>query len=207
MLEASKSLLRRMHDPRFFTRYFVGDGIDIGCGADNIEKFLYLFPLMRSCRGWDMTDGDAQFLASVPDCSFDFVHSSHCLEHLLDPCVALENWLRVLKPGGYLVVMIPDEDMYEQGAFPSAYNPDHKWTFTIDKAASWSPRSVSLMRLLSAFSHRAQTVKIEQLDSAFRFDDGRFDQTLSPVVESALEFIMRKSRQEEIARHGRIPAP
>jgi hypothetical protein len=63
------------------------------------------------------------------------------------------------------------------------------------------------MRLLSAFSHRAQTVKIEQLDSTFRFDDGRSDQTLSPVVESALEFIMRKLRPEEIARYGRIPAP
>jgi SAM-dependent methyltransferase len=116
MLEASKSLLRRMHDPRFFTRYFVGHGIDIGCGADNIEKFQYLFPMMRSCRGWDLADGDTQLLTSVPDCSFDFVHSSHCLEHLHDPCVALENWLRVLKPGGYLIVMIPDEDMYERQA-------------------------------------------------------------------------------------------
>ncbi|MGH1556812.1 hypothetical protein ACRAWD_01360 [Caulobacter segnis] len=34
-----------------------------------------------------------------------------------DPKEALENWLRILKPGGHLVCLIPDEDLYEQGVF------------------------------------------------------------------------------------------
>jgi SAM-dependent methyltransferase len=206
MHETSKALLRRLYDQRFCARYFVGDGVDVGCGEDNIEKFRHLFPLMRSCRGWDLRDGDAQYLASVPDCSFDFLHSSHCLEHLVDPAVALEHWLRVLKPGGHLVVMIPDEDMYEQGVFPSTFNPDHKWTFTVDKTASWSPKSVSLLRLLSAFSDRAQTVKIEQIDTTYHLADKRYDQTRSTYVECALEFVMRKLTLDQITSRGRIPA-
>lgn len=96
---------------------------------------------MSEVRTWDWEDGDAQFLASVSDGEFDFVHSSHCLEHLVDPRKGLRNRLRVGRPGGYLVVTVPDEDLYEQGIFPSTFNQDHKWTFTIWKARSWGARS------------------------------------------------------------------
>lgn len=184
-------MVRRMADQRFTTRYFVGDGLDVGCGNDNIENFRHCFVFMQSCRGWDLPDGDAQQLSSIASNSYDFVHSSHCLEHLENPEVALSNWLRVLKPGGHLIVVVPDEDMYEQGVFPSTFNHDHKWTFTIDKPASWSPKSVGLMHLLTQFSDTAQTLKIEQLDATFNFDAPRHDQTLGPA-ECAIEFIMRK---------------
>jgi SAM-dependent methyltransferase len=207
MHEASKAIMRRLHDTRFVSRYFVGDGIDVGAGPDSIAQYGEQFPLMRSCRAWDMPDGDAQLLATVPDASLDFVHSSHCLEHLRDPSEALHHWLRVLKPGGHLIVMIPDEDMYEQGIFPSTSNSDHKWTFTMHKHASWSKKSLNLMTLLSEFSDLAQTVKVEQLDATFRFALNRFDQTLTPVGECALEFVMRKLPPAEIARRGRYPDP
>jgi SAM-dependent methyltransferase len=205
MYEASKALMRRMHDSRFATRYFVGHGIDIGCGPDPVSQYAQQFPLMRGCRGWDLADGDAQLLASVADATFDFVHSSHCLEHMVDPPIALGHWLRVLKPGGHLIVTVPDEDMYEQGVFPSTFNSDHKWTFTMHKARSWSPKSLNLMHLLTDFADRAQTVKVEQLDASFRFIDRRFDQTTTPVGECAIEFVMRKWRPEELARGGRLP--
>ncbi|HEX5684726.1 MAG TPA: class I SAM-dependent methyltransferase [Ideonella sp.] len=205
MYEASKALMRRMHDSRFATRYFVGHGIDIGCGPDPVSQYAQQFPLMRGCRGWDLADGDAQLLASVADGSFDFVHSSHCLEHMVDPPTALGHWLRVLKPGGHLIVTVPDEDMYEQGVFPSTFNSDHKWTFTMHKARSWSPKSLNLMHLLADFADRAQTLKVEQLDASFRFIDRRFDQTATPVGECAIEFVMRKWRPEELARGGRLP--
>jgi SAM-dependent methyltransferase len=205
MYEASKALMRRMHDSRFATRYFVGHGIDIGCGPDPVSQYAQQFPLMRGCRGWDLADGDAQLLASVADATFDFVHSSHCLEHMVDPPIALGHWLRVLKPGGHLIVTVPDEDMYEQGVFPSTFNSDHKWTFTMHKARSWSPKSLNLMHLLADFADRAQTVKVEQLDASFRFIDRRFDQTTTPVGECAIEFVMRKWRPEELARGGRLP--
>src|SRR5689334_10588480 len=110
MWEASKAVMRRLHDSRFATRYFVGHGIDIGAGTDTLCQYSEQFPLMMGCRAWDLKDGDAQLLESVADNSLDFVHSSHCLEHMRDPLEALQNWLRVLKPGGHAVVTVPDED-------------------------------------------------------------------------------------------------
>jgi len=194
MHETSKSVMRRLHDSRFVTRYFRGDGLDVGAGPDPLGNYRELFAGMRNCRAWDLKDGDAQLLQGVPDASLDFVHSSHCLEHLIDPADALRNWLRVLKPGGHLVMLVPDEDLYEQGVFPSTFNADHKWTFTIAKKASWSPRSVNLTDLLAQFTDTAAILKMELLDATFRFQvQGRFDQTLTPIGECAIEVVMRKS--------------
>jgi len=205
MYEASKAVMRRLHDSRFATRYFIGSGIDIGCGPDPISQYSEQFPLMESCRSWDMPDGDAQYLESVDDNTFDFVHSSHCLEHMVDPKTAMTHWLRVLKPDGHLVITIPEEDLYEQGIFPSTNNDDHKWTFTIAKAKSWSNKSINLASFLAEFSDTAQILKIELLDASFRYGLQRFDQTLTPIGECAIEFIMRKLPSEEIQRLGRYP--
>lgn len=205
MHESSKALIRRLHDSRYATRYFVGHGIDIGAGPDPLGQYIEQFPLMRGCRAWDLADGDAQLLATLADASLDFAHSSHCLEHMRDPREALHHWLRVLRPGGHLAVTVPDEDMYEQGIFPSTFNRDHKWTFTMHKAKSWSDKSVNLMSLLTEFSDRAQVIKLEQLDATFRFRLPRLDQTQTPIGECALEFVMRKLLPEELARAGRLP--
>ena len=203
MHEASKALMRRLHDNRFSTRYFIGEGIDVGCGPDSIAQYVEQFPLMRKVRSWDLPDGDAQYLATIADNSLDFVHSSHCLEHMVDPKISLQNWLRVLKPGGHAVIIIPDEDLYEQGIFPSTNNSDHKWTFTTHKAKSWSDKSVNVFDLLAQFSDIAQTIKVELLDATFRYNLNRFDQTLTPVGECAIEFVMRKLPQSEVDMLGR----
>lgn len=198
MHESSKSVFHKIKDSRYATRYIVGDGVDIGAGEDTIGQYYEFFPLMRSCRGWDLPDGDAQLMASVPDATFDFVHSSHCLEHMRDPKEALENWLRILKPGGHLVCLIPDEDLYEQGVWPSTFNDDHKHTFTIFKTASWSPVSINLTQLLASLSASVEIKKIELMDATFRYQLNqrigvdRFDQTRTAVGECAIEFVLKK---------------
>ena len=198
MHETSKSIFNKLKDSRFATRYLVGDGIDIGAGSDSICQYLEFFPLARSCRSWDVQDGDAQALLGVPDNSFDFVYSSHCLEHMLNPLVALNNWIRVLKPGGHLIFLIPDEDLYEQGVFPSTFNPDHKHTFTIYKNNSWCESSINLTSLLTQTKFELKILKIELLDSTFRFDlsksqlGQRIDQSMNPIGECAIEVILKK---------------
>ena len=120
----------RSHDRReregFFEKYCVGEGLDIGYGADLI---------VPGCSGWDLQNGDAQYLEGIEDESFDFVYSSHCLEHVWDVRTALINWFRVLKQGGYLIIAIPHRDLYEKKKrLPSRWNGDHKHMFLIGKS-------------------------------------------------------------------------
>lgn len=202
MKELSKSISRRLHDSNFVRRYFVGDGVDIGGKPDPLILYQEFFPLMRDVKVWDLEDGDAQFMDSVPDETFDFVNSSHCLEHLRDPAEGLRNWLRILKPGGYVIGLIPDEDLYEQGVFPSDRNLDHKHTFTIYKKKSWSESSLNLFDLFSALGPEVRVERVELLNSTFRYELPRFDQTVTPVGECAIEFVLRKASSAEVEKGG-----
>lgn len=205
MKECSKSVLRRLHNPNFLRAYFKGEGVDVGGKPDPLSLYTELFPGIRSVRTWDREDGDAELMAGIEDGSYDFVHSSHCLEHVRDPRVALGNWFRILRPGGHLVVTVPDEDLYEQGVFPSTHNTDHKWTFTVWKTTSWSDRSIDVLDLVKELGPSADVRKIEVIDQSFRYELPRYDQTLTPVGECAIEFVVRKRRDAELEVHGMLP--
>ncbi len=205
MRECSKSIVRRLLSANYATRYFRGSGIDIGGAPDPLALYRSLFPLVANIKTWDMADGDAQFMAGVADETYDFVHSSHCLEHLNDAREGLKNWFRILRPGGYLTITFPDEDLYEQGTFPSTFNKTHKWTFTIFKPASWSANSLNVVDLASSLGPAAHVIKIEQIDVAYRYDLPRFDQTLTPVSESCIELVLRKRYPTEVDSRGRFP--
>ncbi len=124
----------------FETALLTGQGIDIGCGPD---------PITPNARRFDVDDGDANEIFKYVADTFDFVYSSHCLEHMRDPKKSLHDWWALVKPGGHLIVIVPDEDLYEQGVFPSRFNSDHKATFTISKAKSWSPVSLNVLDLVT----------------------------------------------------------
>lgn len=51
---------------------------------------------------------EATALTGLPDSSYDFVLSSHCLEHVANPLAALKEWFRITRPGGWLVLALPD---------------------------------------------------------------------------------------------------
>jgi len=203
MKECSKSIPRRLANSNFINHYFCGHGLDIGGKPDPLALYAELFCRVKSIKTWDREDGDAQFLQSVADETYDFVHSSHCLEHLVDPKAGLHTWLRVVKPGGYLIITVPDEDLYEQGIFPSTFNKDHKWTFTIHKAQSWSKKSINILDLIRDLNAAAELVCLRNYSATYRFNLPRFDQTLTPVGECGIEFIIRKRPVAEINAGGR----
>jgi ubiquinone/menaquinone biosynthesis C-methylase UbiE len=193
MHEQSKSAKRRYYDGNFLSKYFVGAGLDVGCGPDSVGQYRGMFPLIKSCVPWDLENGDAQYLEGVQDEIFDFVHSSHSLEHMVDPNIALHNWIRVLKPGGHLIITVPDEDMYEHGIWPSVNNPDHKWSFTISKDVSLMTRSINVVDLVKHFSTVVKCLRISQIDDFYR--EGllpSIDQTMTPNAECSIEFVCRK---------------
>jgi SAM-dependent methyltransferase len=203
--ECTKALPRRLRDPAFAAHYFVGRGLDVGAGPDGLSAQRAHWPKMGPVRDWDVADGDGQELPGIEPCTFDFVHSSHCLEHLHQPSKALARWLEVTRYGGYVVALFPDEDLYEQGMWPSTYNMDHKWTFTTFKAQTWSPRSLNVVQLVTALRGQAELVKLELLHATFDWQAGRRDQTAG-AAESAIELVLRRRSPEEIERGGRIPA-
>jgi len=88
--------------------------------------------------------------------------------------------------------MVPDEDLYEQSVWPSTFNADHKWSFTIGKASSWSPQSINLIELLKTVVDRVAIQKIELLDTNYLYGAERFDQTMTLVGESAIEIVIQK---------------
>lgn len=194
MYETSKSAKRRYYSGNFSNKYFVGHGIDIGGKPDSLGQYSEIFSKMQSVVVWDLEDGDAQYMKGVEDSTFDFVHSSHCLEHMLDVKEALKNWIRILKPGGYLIITVPDEDMYEQGYWPSQYNSDHKHTFTIHKKQSWSPVSINMLEMLIFFSDLLEIEKIERITDFYRqsLSSRNFDQTLTLVAECCIELVCQK---------------
>ena len=123
--ETSRAHNRRVREG-FFEKYCKGEGLDVGYGGDVITA---------DCAGWDFRNGDAQYLSGIEDESFDFVYSSHCLEHMYDVQTALKNWFRVVRKGGFLILAIPHRDLYEKKkSLPSRWNSDHKHMFLIGKA-------------------------------------------------------------------------
>lgn len=194
MWEQTKAARRRYFDGAFHSIYFVGNGIDIGSGNDSLAAHKDTFPGIKTVRSWDVGDGDAQIMGSVADDSYDFVHSSHCLEHMRNPREALSNWLRILKPGGYMVITVPDEDLYELGHWPSRFNADHKWTFTIYKTQSWSPQSVNVLDISQEFGQKISIERVVLLRDFFREDLAakNIDQTLGPNAECSIEFVWCK---------------
>lgn len=133
-----------------------GEGLDVGCGDD---------PVLPTVDRFDKGDGDANHLSRHVTKRYDFLFASHVLEHMEDPRRALEDWLSVIKPGGRLVVLVPDEDLYEQGHFPSLFNDDHKHTFTIAKSRSWSPVSVNVLDLVRGLD--AELISVELQDHGY----------------------------------------
>jgi SAM-dependent methyltransferase len=178
--ETTKAFQRRLREG-YFDRIFVGYGIDIGCGDD---------PVLPDCLHWDREQGDAQELPGLAAESFDWVYSSHCLEHLPDPWRGVARWWEVLRPGGHLLIVIPDEDLYEQGMWPSRFNGEHRWSFTIHKSASWGPASINLADLVTGLpSH--QVLWLRTCDTGYDYSRGVWDRTGGPA-EAHLEALVRK---------------
>ena len=53
---------------------------------------------------------DATNLNKINDLTYDFLLSSHCLEHIANPLKALTEWRRVIKKNAYLVLVLPNKD-------------------------------------------------------------------------------------------------
>lgn len=115
-------------------------GIDIGYGGD---------PLLPSAITIDRPQckfqvgnyplhliGDASKLTWFTANSMDYVCSSHLLEDFKDPYPIVTEWLRVIKPGGLLILNLPDEKRFVEicNRTGQGYNNEHQ---NLDMSLNW----------------------------------------------------------------------
>jgi SAM-dependent methyltransferase len=175
--ETTKAKARRQREG-FFESFCQGKGLDIGYGGDLITA---------SCRPWDMEHGDAQYLRYLNDSAFDFVYSSHTLEHMVDAGIALGNWWRVLKPGGFLILYIPHRDFYEKkSTLPSRWNPDHKHFFLVDR--SEEPDTIGIVPLIENTLSGYELIYVKECS------EGRTvaDPVVHPDGEYSIELVLKR---------------
>ena len=61
-----------------------------------------------------------------------------------------------------------------------------------------------MLELLSNLGPAADVEKVALLNSTFRYDLPRFDQTLTPIGECGIEFVIRKRTARELAAGGLV---
>jgi SAM-dependent methyltransferase len=136
----------------FFEKYCHGQGIDIGYGGD---------PVTPTVRGWDIEDGDAHEMPGVAAASYDFVYSSSSLEHMDDPVKAVTRWWEILRPGGYLIISVPDRDLFEKKkTLPSRFSLDHKHFFLLHDDDP--PDTMGLVALVKRTCPGAEIIEARQ---------------------------------------------
>ncbi|MEI6286286.1 MAG: methyltransferase domain-containing protein [Bacillota bacterium] len=186
----SESRKSKQYFSEFEKSLFSGSVIDIGAGNDPIVEHAEIF---------DLQHGDANHISRYVSSQFDCVYSSHCLEHMYNPYESLQEWFSLVKPGGYLFVLVPDEDLYEQGFFPSVFNSDHKHSFTIAKKRSWCKRSINVIELCCSLKD-AEIISIQLVDIGYdrklsaAHNARAIDQTQMGAV-AQIEFIIRKTNK------------
>jgi SAM-dependent methyltransferase len=54
---------------------------------------------------------DAVNISLVKNECYDFVFSSHSLEHIANPLKAINEWLRIITNGGYIIIIVPEKSV------------------------------------------------------------------------------------------------
>jgi SAM-dependent methyltransferase len=69
------------------------------------HSHIYRFSPLRPPGKIIIAEGTC--VSQVPESTYDFILSSHNLEHFANPVKALLEWKRIIRPGGALVLVLP----------------------------------------------------------------------------------------------------
>lgn len=100
--------------------YCEGRGCDVGFGGDKVVKTDcdgIDYPQPYAYAGNDKVDIACDVIKEeipVPDNTYDYVYTSHLIEDFADTSDALKKFIRILRPGGHLILVFPDQPMYEK---------------------------------------------------------------------------------------------
>ena len=190
MKETSKAMRRRwVEDAKGlfpWKEIFKGKGIDVGAGDDPLP--------FEDCIAFDQKDGDANKLDTYfKEGQFDYVHGSQVIEHLVDPVIGLNSWLKTVKKGGYVVASMPCFTLYEGMIWPSRYNPDHRSSWSMWLKDSPAPIHCLLPDWLNQFPVEILLCRLVDTNYNYKIGTSK-DQTFvaDEGVECWNEFCIRK---------------
>lgn len=107
---------------------------------------------------------DATDLRGIPSQTYDFVLSSHALEHIANPFKAVMEWLRVLRDDGSLLLVLPHKD----GTF------DHRRPVT------------TLQHLISDLNSNMNEDDLTHLSEILKWHDLRLDPAAGDIASFKL---------------------
>ncbi len=85
--------------------------VGLTADRDSVDYEFYKQSQVEMCGRFAPIDiaADAAYIP-VDESSTDFVLHSHVWEHLPNPLLALVEWVRITRPGGYIFVIVPKRD-------------------------------------------------------------------------------------------------
>lgn len=154
--------------------------VDVGCGSGNFLASLHRAdPTLalegldfdpRACaaaraKGFRVFEGTL-FEAKYPENHFDGVYMSHYLEHVPDPVATLFEALRILKPGGRVMVRLPNFSSISRIIFGARWAPleppRHFYHFT-PKTLEAVARKAGFEKVLVSFVHSSPKYFVQSL--------------------------------------------
>jgi SAM-dependent methyltransferase len=169
-----------------------------------------------------IADFNTDRLSAVPDSSEDFVIASHVLEHLAEPIGFIAEIHRVLQPGGFTLVLLPDrhrtEDRFRQPT-PVAHlvteyeagvqevSDEHLLEFLRDRGSRPRGSRDTRQRVLDRYREQSIHVHcwdaqefvpvllwgIENLGQQWEFVDGCL---YEPPIHYEFGFLLRRSEED-----------
>jgi len=96
---------------------------------------------------------EASNLDKIESEKYDFLLASHCLEHCANALKTVKEWLRIVKPGGYILLILPDRQ----------YTFDHKRPIT------------TFEHLLDDYNKKIEENDLTHLNEILQFHDLSLD--------------------------------
>lgn len=178
-------------------KYIKGLGLDIGCGTNRLSDTVMTtdwYPhshtdLIWNCAPDPEADGQRYFVPyPFREDRFDFIFASHVLEDFHPDIIqhVFDEWLRMIKPGGYLIILVPD---IEGGRYPGI---DEKFT-SDDEEVKKGERQID--ELKGNPSHRV-TMGVTYMNllianSKYSMEIMQFDEI--PHSTMTLDFVVKKN--------------
>lgn len=182
--EESRKTYQDKLDSGFFAKYMSGSGLEIG-GTGYLSGVVPILDTATNVElGYPGYDGRT---LPFPDNSQDYVYSSHVLEHIVDYKHAIQEWYRVVKVGGHIIIVVPHQYLYEKKlSKPSRYNEDHQ--------RFYAPANL-LKEVEDSLSPNSYRVRL------LRDNDKNFDYSIPPETHSSgcyeIELVIQKIKKPD----------